>query len=346
MSELLPRAVERQLKRTIAYGLGLSGVLGRARARRQTDLAVLMYHGVLADLRGPADYGDLFVSAHDFARHLDHLKRHYQPMSVEAIVEALATNAPFPPRAVAVTIDDGYVNTVDVALPLLQDAGIPAMVFVPTDLIGTRQYLWFDGLRLLVHHAWQLRKAFDLGSGIQVLSIPPSGQEGQWMALCGRILDVPLPARTAVQCALDQFVEREGLLGRFPEFALTTWNDLRAAVDGGILSVGSHALAHADLSALTPDEQTADLRASRERIEQELGVPCTTVAYPYGRWNPDSPAAARRARYRCAMTAELGFVEVTDSPFSLRRVMVGDKGDMTILAARLSGSWRRLRAES
>jgi peptidoglycan/xylan/chitin deacetylase (PgdA/CDA1 family) len=335
------RAAGRQMRRAVAVGLALSGVVRRSRARRH-DLAVLMYHGVVRDLRGPAAYGDLFVSARDFARHLDHLKRHYQPMSVAAIVEAQSTNTPFPSRAVAVTFDDGYVNTLKVALPLLVEAGIPATVFVPTDLIGTRRYLWFDGLRLLLHHAWQSRTAVDIGSGIQVLSVPPSGQEGQWMGLCGRILDVALPARTAVQSAIDQFIDREGLLGQFPEFALTTWDDLRLAVAGGILSVGSHALAHGDLSAMTRADQTADLRASRGRIEQELGVACTTVAYPYGRWNSESPDAARDAGYCCAMTAEAGFNVVSDHPFSLRRIMAGDKGDMAILAARLSGSWRQM----
>ncbi|HYB96913.1 MAG TPA: polysaccharide deacetylase family protein [Vicinamibacterales bacterium] len=337
------RTAGRQVKRAIAAGLELSGIVRRSRADRQQELAVLMYHGVVHDLRGPAAYGDLFVSARDFARHLDHLKRYYHPVSLAAIVDALATSTPFPARAVAVTIDDGYENTLKVALPLLAEAGVPATVFVSTDLIGTPRYFWFDGLRLLVHRAWESQTAFDLGSGIQVPAASPSRQETQWMSLCGRILDLPLLARTAVQGGIDRLIEREGVLGRFPEFALTTWDDLRAAVAGGILSVGSHAVAHEDLSALTLPEQTAILRVSRERIEQELGLACTTIAYPYGRWNRDSPIAARDAGYRCGMTVEPGFNAVTDNAFGLKRIMVGDKGDLTILSSRLSGSWQRLK---
>lgn len=322
--------------------MGLSGAVGRSRARRQADLAVLMYHGVVRDLRGPAAYGDLFVSSRDFATHLAHLKRYYQPLSLADIVEALSTNTPFPPRAVAVTFDDGYVNTLEVALPLLAEAGIPATVFVPTDLIGTPRYLWFDGLRLLVHHAWESRNPFDLGSGVVVPGVAPSQQEALYMSLCGQVLDVPLPERASVQSAIDRAIERTGLLGRFPEFALTTWNTLRTAVAGGVLSVGSHTIAHGDLTVMSLAEQAADLRASRERIEQELGVACPSIAYPYGRWNSDSPVAARDAGYRCAMTVDPGFANVTDSPFSLKRVMVGDKGDLAILSARLAGSWQRV----
>jgi len=340
------RAAEGQLKRLIAIGLQLSGAVRRSRADRKRDLAVLLYHGVVGDLRGPAAYGDLFVSARDFARHLDHLKRHYQPLSLAAIVDAMETKTPFPPRAVAVTIDDGYENTVRVALPLLADAGIPATVFVSTDLVGTQRYYWFDGLRLLVQRAWESRRAFDIGSGIRVLSASPSRQETQLMSLSRQILDVPLPARSAVQSAIDQLIDREGLLGRFPEFALATWDDLRKAVAGGILSVGSHLLAHGDLTAMTHHDQASELRASRDRIEQELGVACTTVAYPYGRFNGESPIAARDAGYRCAVTADPDFNEATDHPFRLKRVMVGDQGNMAILAARLSGSWQRLRRPS
>src|SRR5262245_5544784 len=96
----LSRAARHHLKRAVALGLTVSGRLARSRAARHHDAAVLMYHGVLEEVRGPAAYGDLFVSARDFARHLDHLKRHYYPMSLADIISCFATHTAFPPRAV------------------------------------------------------------------------------------------------------------------------------------------------------------------------------------------------------------------------------------------------------
>jgi peptidoglycan/xylan/chitin deacetylase (PgdA/CDA1 family) len=339
----LTRTAKRQAKRIIARSLILTRRVDKARNGRRENLCVLMYHGVLPEVRVPAAYGDLFVSARDFLKHLRHLKQHYQPMSLDEVAATIAANKPFPPRAVAVTFDDGYENTVEVAVPLLAEAGIPATVFVPSDLIGTGRYLWFDCLRLLVRHAWRTGVSFDLAPGIQVRAVVPLAQETHFLGLSARILDLPVVARSAVQAEIQRLIDRDGLSVQFPEFALTNWPALRATVEGGILSVGSHARAHGDLSGMSLQQQTEDLGASRQRIEQELGRPCVSIAYPYGRWNPDTIVAAREAGYRCALTVENGFNETTTDPFRLRRIMAGDKGHLSILSARVSGGWDKLR---
>src|SRR5262249_6601545 len=127
---------------------------------------------------------------------------------------------------------------------------------------------------------------------------------------------------------------------------LASWQELHAAVAGGGLSVGSHASAHGDLTLMTASDQMRDLRASRERIEQELDCPCEAIAYPYGRCNEDSLEAARAAGYACAVTADNGFNRIADNPFRLKRVMAGDKGSLPLFDARLSGAWDELKGHS
>jgi len=339
----LTRTAKRQAKRIIARSLILTRRVEKARHARRDNLCILMYHGVLPEVRVPAAYGDLFVSAGDFRKHLRHLKHRYQPLSLDEMVATIGANKPFPPRAVSVTFDDGYENTVKVAVPLLAEAGIPATVFVPSDLIGTGRYLWFDCLRLLVLRAWQTGMSCDLAPGIQVRAVAPLAQESHFLGLSARILDLPVAARSTVQAEIERLIDRDDLSVQFPEFALTTWAALRTAAEGGILSVGSHARAHGDLSGMSLPQQTEDLRASRQRIEQEIARPCVSIAYPYGRWNADTIVAAREAGYRCALTVENGFNELSTDPFRLRRIMAGDKGHLSILSARVSGGWDNLR---
>ena len=340
---VLKQIVKRQAKIAIARGLMLTGQARRARKAQAQQLRILMYHGVLPKVRGPAAYGDLFVSAKNFARQLRHLKLRYNPMSLNEVVAAIKSQTPFPPRAVAVTIDDGYRNTLTAALPALSDLRVPATVFVPTDLIGSGRYLWFDCLRLLVWKAHSTRERVELAMGILIDGTASLSQEQHFLALNRRVMALPAGSRAIVQQEIQRLTQEKQLLGRFSDFELATWEELRLAAANGVLSVGSHALAHGDLTELDYGQQTQEMRASRERIERELSLRCDSVAYPYGLWNDNTLKAVREAGYACAVTIENGFNGIADDPFRLSRTMAGDKGNFSIFCARLSGTWENLK---
>jgi peptidoglycan/xylan/chitin deacetylase (PgdA/CDA1 family) len=59
-------------------------------------------------------------------------------VSVEQAVELLRDGEPIPPRAVAVTIDDGYADAYTQAYPILRRLCLPATLFLPADLIGVK----------------------------------------------------------------------------------------------------------------------------------------------------------------------------------------------------------------
>lgn len=88
-----------------------------------------------------------------------------------------------------------------------------------------------------------------------------------------------------------------GALGR----DALTWDQLREAVQTGLVTVGSHTHAHVDLSRATDRQAEEEMRRSKELIEDRLGVPCHHFAYP---WAVASPGARRVAR-RLFRTAAL-----------------------------------------
>lgn len=63
--------------------------------------------------------------------------------------------------------------------------------------------------------------------------------------------------------------------------------------------VGSHTCSHARLTKLDDDELDRELLSSRNAIEERLGQPCSSVAYPYGDVDARVAAATRRAGYTC-----------------------------------------------
>jgi peptidoglycan/xylan/chitin deacetylase (PgdA/CDA1 family) len=72
-----------------------------------------------------------------------------------------------------------------------------------------------------------------------------------------------------------------------------SWDQLRDALETGLVTIGSHTHSHADLRTLGELACTDELRRSQELIEDNLGVSCRHFAYP---WAVGSPAADRIVR--------------------------------------------------
>jgi peptidoglycan/xylan/chitin deacetylase (PgdA/CDA1 family) len=94
-----------------------------------------MYHGF--GRRDPRqDPNDLFLPAETLARQLRILRRWFRPLDLDEFLRAYDTGR-WPRRSVLVTIDDGYVSTLEVAAPLLSRHGVPAVVFVCPGRLGS-----------------------------------------------------------------------------------------------------------------------------------------------------------------------------------------------------------------
>lgn len=97
-------------------------------------LVILAYHDVRSY---PAD--DRFsVRRGEFVEHLEYLRVHgFQPVSLEAVRQAVHGEATLPERAVLLTFDDGLKSFATFVLPVLELYGFPAVVSVVT--------AWLDG---------------------------------------------------------------------------------------------------------------------------------------------------------------------------------------------------------
>src|SRR5512140_1328532 len=107
---------------------------------------ILVYHRVAPSRTDP--FG-LCVSAERFDAQLRLLRRHANPLPLAELV-ARARRGTLPPRSVALTFDDGFPDTLEDALPLLQRHDVPATVFVSTGLSTRREYWWEELTGLLL----------------------------------------------------------------------------------------------------------------------------------------------------------------------------------------------------
>ncbi|MGI9335841.1 MAG: polysaccharide deacetylase family protein [Gammaproteobacteria bacterium] len=77
------------------------------------------------------------VRPDNFRRQLQHLAENdYRVVPLDHVLAFMRGTRVLPRRAVAITIDDGFQSTYEVAYPLLVEFGYPATVFVYSDFVG------------------------------------------------------------------------------------------------------------------------------------------------------------------------------------------------------------------
>jgi peptidoglycan/xylan/chitin deacetylase (PgdA/CDA1 family) len=133
-----------QLKQTLKNGLyraiGEAALgVGAADGRTERSLVVLMYHKV-NDVPG----NSVTVPVSLFDEQMAQLgELGYRPVSLDDVLAFYRDGTPLPPGAVLITFDDGYLDNLEQAAPVLRRYGYPAVLFVP---IG-----YLDGARPLPH---------------------------------------------------------------------------------------------------------------------------------------------------------------------------------------------------
>jgi len=98
-------------------------------------LTILMYHMVST----PQSDGEKRYACPParFRQHMQYLRsRGHQPVVLRDFDRYAAGEMPIPQNAFAVTLDDGYLDNYENALPVLQEYGIPATVFMVSGLAG------------------------------------------------------------------------------------------------------------------------------------------------------------------------------------------------------------------
>jgi peptidoglycan/xylan/chitin deacetylase (PgdA/CDA1 family) len=99
-------------------------------------VAILAYHKIGEP---PADgwYTWSYVPTEVFEQQLAYLAANdWTVIDLPTLLRGLDAPETLPARAALITFDDGYRNNLTEALPVLQRFGYPAVIFVPTGLVG------------------------------------------------------------------------------------------------------------------------------------------------------------------------------------------------------------------
>jgi peptidoglycan/xylan/chitin deacetylase (PgdA/CDA1 family) len=315
----------------VAEALDRSGALRlllETRARVGSPwITVLAYHRV-GEPSSAGPFANTFdVRPERLESDLAFVKRWFDVIGVDDLI-AHRRGGALPPNPVMITFDDGYVDNHDVALPILERAGVKATFFIATSFVDERRLFWWDRISYLVQSSTRDAIAITYPE-------PLTLRLGAEREASARLLLDIVKQRYALDLPrfMDGIAEAAGVaLGREEERRLAdrvlmTWEQVRDLRARG-MDVQSHSSAHRVLQTVPLAELARDLTGAREKLEAVLGEPVRTIAYPVGPSIADDPAiraVVRAAGYDIGFSYRTGKVNYrwAVDPYDVRRMATG-----------------------
>jgi peptidoglycan/xylan/chitin deacetylase (PgdA/CDA1 family) len=288
-----------------AHDHGLASVLARGADRP----LVLGYHRVVESFGATAhtEMPSMLVSSRMFERHLDCIGRRFTFVSLGEIGEHITGTRRFNKPVAAVTFDDGYRDVYEQAFPILKRKGIPACVFVVTNLIGRPFWQVHDKLYHLMTKAfaaWRDPRQ-EMTDLFRALHLPLAcitrnkvAAVSPMLAVTSILPELPLVEVRRLMDGLEATVGNG-----FHNVPQTLgWAELAEMGRAGI-EIGSHTKNHVSLPAEGTEVVAEELAGSKKQLERYLGKRVRHFAYPGGQFTPAVVEAVKRADYDFAYTA-------------------------------------------
>lgn len=299
--------------------------------------AVLLYHRVATPPRDPQL---LAVNPVRFASHLDVLKHRARPMPLSEMTTRLAAGKVLPPRAVAITFDDGYTDNARTAEPLLKAADIQATLLVATGYIETGRAYWWDAIETALlgtplHGLLELPfpegpRVFEIagdpvaGDDWTVLEdARPGSRQAAYAEITAVVKPLAADARDRVLEALSRAADSD--LAAEGDARPMTAEAVGAMSRRGVIEIGAHTVNHPQLSTLDAEAQEAEIAGSIRAVERMTGTPPTAFAYPYGSsvdYDRVSIGCVHRHGVRTACANFPGTVGPDTPPYELPRILI------------------------
>ena len=312
---------------------------------------ILTYHRIADE---PVDYFQLAVSPAYFEEQLHVLRRTRHPIPLAHFVRDLVAGT-LPTNAVALTLDDGYVDNLLAGKPRLAAADVPATVFLATGYIGRPERFWWDELARLillepgpqsfevVVHGESMQ--FDFGTE------SPAREDGTTRAaLLSTRRAVLWTLRQALRILEDE--ERRAIMAKIRSIfagrdyhsqlgrAMTS-EEVRALVADGLVTVGAHTVTHPVLAGLGATACQREVAESKLACEALIGAPVVSFAYPYGDFDAQAREKVKNAGFDFACSTRHGPAVATSDNFALPRIRVcnwdGDAFERALHSASAAG---------
>ena len=296
-------------------------------------LSILIYHQILPDLdpmRPDEPTGE------DFQWQMALISKYFTPMSLSEATKALKEGT-LPRDAICVTFDDGYINNLTVAQPVLSTYQVPATVYIAT-AFSDGENMFNDRIVDLIGDAD--RAHIDLSAiGLGKHDLVDSEQR------------INLYVQVIKHLKYINYIERKSLINRLYQDNNATEYARRMMSPAQIIElselgveIGAHTVDHPILKTLTEQQQLDQISHSKQSLEALLGKPVRHFAYPNGKLGDDYSQSTRdivkQLEFETAVSTLSGVSSANTDVFQLKRFTPWDKSPWKFHLRLLIEMWK------
>jgi len=273
------RYTRRDLKRPIGFALVHTPAVRLFRPATVGTVTVFVLHRF-----GVSEARHASTSVEHLRATLAYLRRnHYQLLSLEEVVRSFAGDGPPLRKAVAFTVDDGYVDQATVGAPVFAEFDCPVSMFLTTGFLDGTVVPWWDAVQHVFENTERAGIRFEVGDSNVAYSWSSIDDRFQaemdFLARCKDIPDVERRAAIGeLARAADVAVPDHPLSPNLP----MTWDQARALERSGV-TFGPHTVSHPILSRVDAEVAEREITESWRRLQAELERPMPVFCYPNGR---------------------------------------------------------------
>jgi peptidoglycan/xylan/chitin deacetylase (PgdA/CDA1 family) len=348
---LIPQSFKRKLReacgprlQSVAYATGAMQGTTRLQRGDERGAVILMYHSVAGDdTRRWVDPRN-HVPAAVFEQQMAFLAKHRPVVPLSQMINMLQRGEAPAPGTVAITFDDGYLDTLTIAAPVLKRYGLPATLFLPTGYIDRAEAQWIDQVYTMVERRSANRITWNDNRGEHRFDLDsPEDRLQAYRIICTSLLTASAEERRTM---LNRLKDGCRPMEQPPKLTMS-WDDVRTLVsEYPGFEIGGHTTEHLDLTQTSMEQARSELHNCMHRIQEQIRRVPRHFSFPYGRTSPTLRKMAADAGFESACDGDGGdaVVHSTTDPYALPRVKApASMRRFDVLTSTANtGFWRRL----
>ena len=254
----------------------------------------LNYHRVTEKIVDKNDFCpniDICVTKDNFRKQIEAVSKTFTPVDISTTIEGLESNT-LNNRSVVVSFDDGFKDNLELALPILEEFNVPAVIYITTGIIDQECNLWWYALEEHLSNNHKIHFSWD-GKDYMLDAMTPEQKRATYKQL------------VEIFRGLHIFRQNDLLLELKAEPApqideALSWDEVIELDKHPLITIGAHTRSHPVLSSLPDNDAKAEIIQSKLILEDRLGHPVEHFAYTFG----DPKACGKRER---EFTRDAGF---------------------------------------
>ncbi len=257
-----------------------------------------------------------------------HIARHFEPVSLSVILDALDGLKALPDNAITITVDDAYRSFLLHGYSIFRRHGIPVTLYAVAGFADGRLWLWPDQIEFGLRHTTRRSIRTTLGNGGPPELTLRTLQEksGAISLLTETLKEVSNDRRLAFLAGFGDLCGVDIPSNPPSGYEAMSWDELRAVASEGV-EIGCHSETHPILSRISNRlELESEIRGAKENMERRLGLDVRHFCYPNGLAMDVNEAVVRCVReagFASAVSSTCGLNTMDADRFQLRRIPMG-----------------------